>query len=199
MSDTDKLIAEIRSWAASVHDPIETYPNTLLIAAADALEASRTPAPDRAGLIESFRRAVLNDATDRTPESAAAVEEARGWLLAPVTPAEGETEVTDEMVQAALVGFGTFPGSMTGEREKMRSALLAALARRSPVETEENWEYGATNVDDDRPASIRKTLAEAREAQEFYTRDRGRKTNLFKRTPDVPAGPWLPVTEEKKP
>ena len=56
-------------------------------------------------------------------------------------------------------------------------------------------EYGATNVDDDRPVSIRDTLAEAVEAQKFYTRDRGRKTHLFMRTKAIPAGPWLPVPD----
>lgn len=58
---------------------------------------------------------------------------------------------------------------------------------------ETEWEYGATNVFDDKPVSIRDTLAEAVEAQAFYTRERGRKTNLMMRAKAVPAGPWLPV------
>lgn len=58
---------------------------------------------------------------------------------------------------------------------------------------ETEWEYGATNAFDDKPVSIRDTLAEAVEAQAFYTRERGRKTNLMMRAKAVPAGPWLPV------
>lgn len=60
---------------------------------------------------------------------------------------------------------------------------------------EVEWEYGATNVDDDRPVSIRATLDEGREAQDFYTRERGRRTRLMMRTKAIPAGPWVPVNE----
>lgn len=76
------------SWEQMVHEDqsrADIWREDARVVLVAALEASPTPPDDRAGLVESFRRAVVNDLTDRTPESAAAVEEARGWLLAPVT------------------------------------------------------------------------------------------------------------------
>lgn len=64
------------------------------------------------------------------------------------------------------------------------------------AETEAGWEYGATNVWDDQPVTIVNTLTEGQRAQQFYTRERGRQTNLMMRTKAIPAGPWVPVVQE---
>lgn len=73
------------------------------------------------------------------------------------------------------------------------SSLAEKRAEWEAGQGDTEWEYGATNLFDDKPVSIRDALAEAVEAQAFYTRERGRKTNLLMRTKAVPAGPWLPV------
>jgi hypothetical protein len=60
---------------------------------------------------------------------------------------------------------------------------------------EREWEYGADHVDPGVPVSIRATLAEAVDARDFYTKNRGRQTGVFRRRKAVPAGPWEVVPD----
>ena len=68
--------------------------------------------------------------------------------------------------------------------------LLAALSS-TPVETEENWEWRVESENFiDQPINKDQALAWLRDDAE-----RGKDSWLMRRRP---AGPWLPVTEEKK-
>lgn len=81
----------------------------------------------------------------------------------------------------------------------VRSLVDALKAAEAGTE----WEYGATHTDPERPVTTCATLPEARDAQTFYDREierhgHGDRSNLFRRTKAVPAGPWVPVQGENE-
>lgn len=89
----------------------------------------------------------------------------------------------------------TWDTSVYAYKALSRAALAVFDQAHTAEQCEVEWEYGATNVDDTRPVSIRDTITEAREAQEFYTREWGWRMRLLMRTKAIPAGPWVPVNE----
>lgn len=227
MSDPDKLIAEAKAHLADVgmyastNESVFADLTTRLVA---ALEASRTPPePDWRALCESARQQSME-----WESAFARVEAELAELRTPVTPAEGEAETrcihcsrleteheigglsqdhafefskltNDESIDLYLaiesVIVTRFGVVKLGLAEEVTDAVEAWLARRSPVETEENWEYGIRSKGG---RMINVALTEV-----DYLRDGPRVAEspdftFVKRTPEVPAGPWLPVTEEKK-
>lgn len=81
-------------------------------------------------------------------------------------------------------------------REAFEYGWQAALSDAAAPEPE--WEYGATHIHPEKPASICGDLDGAREAQAFYDREIARHghgdcSHLFRRTKAIPAGPWEPL------
>lgn len=164
-------------------------------AVAAALEASRTPPKEREPQPE--------DGPDYHAEHAAWV--ARNGT--PVTPAEGEAEEAQRKALENVLHPHQSNG-MDGDhhlcscgrlygqwwKHLAEVAVAAGFARRSPVETEENWEYGLRYLDGINKGRVnRHTEGAARGLAAVAA-----TVELVRRVSAVPAGPWLPVTEEKK-